>query len=168
MAIHWSASWCYFVLFVTGFFMADWPREFPLRPLTYDFHKSMGVLVTGLLLWRVAILLKVCWKKYTRRTPKLTPEWWRKAALHGSLYLFMLAVPLSGFFFSNSYKSNNVHFLGVTMPDLFPQNSDLVDLGRNLHFWSAYVFLAFIILHVFQQQKVAKSIWRKWMKAFNR
>ncbi len=61
-------------------------------------------------------------------------------------------------------KNNNVRFFGVTLPDLFPQNSDLVDLGRNIHFWLAYTFLAFTILHAIDQFKVVKGFWRRISK----
>ena len=67
-------------------------------------------------------------------------------------------------FFSNSFRNNNVRFFGVTLPDLFPQNTDLVDLGRNIHFWLAYTFLAFIILHAIDQFKVVKGFWRRISK----
>jgi cytochrome b561 len=88
----------------------------------------------------------------------------QKVALHTSLYIFMWAVPISGFFFSNSFKNNNVRFFGLTLPDLFPQNSDLVNLGRSIHFWLAYTFLAFIILHAIDQFKVVKAFWRGLLK----
>jgi len=105
--------------------------------------------------------LRVWWRKYTKRPPKFTKEWFQKFALHATLYLFMWVVPVSGFFFSNSYKSNNVHFFGITLPDLFPQNSAMVDLGRNLHFWFAYTFLAFTVLHILAQWKVVRANWRR-------
>jgi cytochrome b561 len=75
----------------------------------------------------------------------------------------MWAVPITGFLLSNSYKSNNVKFFGLPLPDIFPQNSAMVDLGRNLHFWLAYTFLAFIILHIVLQWKVAKAMWRRFL-----
>ncbi|MBE9195637.1 cytochrome b [Synechocystis sp. LEGE 06083] len=162
MALHWSMSWCYFCLFPTGLIMADLSREVPIRSDLYDFHKGLGVFVIGLLLWRILVLLRVWWKKYSRRTPRFSTAWWRKVTLHSLLYLFMLAVPLSGLFFSNSFKSSNVFFLGMTVPDLFSENEARVDLGRSLHFWLSYLFLTVIVLHVFQQRKVVRAIWRRW------
>ena len=164
MSIHWWMFYCYIILFVGGAFMARLPRDFFIRNPLYDFHKTVGVLTMALLTWRILTLLQVWWKKYTKRMPKYSPEWMRKLALHTSLYLFMWAVPVSGFFFSNSFRSDNVRFLGITLPDLFPQNSALVELGRNLHFWLAYTFFAFIILHALDQRKVVKGFWRKITK----
>ncbi len=164
MSIHWWMFNCYIIIFVVGSFMSRLPREAFGRNLLYDFHKSLGVLAMALLTWRILTLLQVWWKKYTKRLPKYSSKWMQKVALHTSLYIFMWAVPISGFFFSNSFKNNNVRFFGVTLPDLFPQNSDLVDLGRNIHFWLAYAFLAFIILHGIDQFKVVKGFWRRISK----
>jgi cytochrome b561 len=161
MSVHWIMAACYLVLFTTGSFMTRLPGELFIHDPLYDFHKSMGTLVMALLTWRILVLLRVWWRKYTKRMPKFTKAWFTKFALHATLYLFMWAVPVSGFFLSNSYKTNNVHFFGITLPDLFPQNSAMVGLGRSLHFWFAYTFLAFTVLHILAQGKVVRANWRR-------
>jgi cytochrome b561 len=164
MSIHWWMFNSYIILFMGGAFMSRLPREVVGRNLLYDFHKSVGVLTMALLTWRILTLLRVWWKKYTKRLPNYSSKWIQKVALHTSLYIFMWAVPITGFFLSNSFKSNNVGFFGITLPDLFPENKDLVDLGRNIHFWLAYTFLIFILLHAIDQFKVVKGFWRRISK----
>ena len=164
MSIHWWMSVAYLILFLTGAIMARLPRELFFRSPMYDFHKSIGALTMAILTWRILVLLRVWWRKYTKRFPKFTPQWMKTVALHTSLYIFMWLVPVSGFFFSNSFKSNNVKFFGVVLPDIFPENSDMVSVGRNLHFWLGYTFLAFIILHTIEQKKVVRSLWRRFIK----
>ncbi len=161
MSLHWWMAACYLVLFVVGTFMAQLPREVSFRGALYDFHKSIGVLTMALLTWRILLLLRVWWRKYAKRFPKFTPAWLKTVALHFSLYVFMWAVPVAGFFFSNSFKSNNVSFFGIMLPDLFPQNKAMVEVGRSLHFWLSYTFLAFIVLHSIAQWKVVKANWRR-------
>ncbi|MEG3867146.1 MULTISPECIES: cytochrome b [unclassified Microcoleus] len=161
MSLHWVMSACYLVLFIGGMFMARLPRGLFIRGPLYDFHKSVAVLTMALLTWRILTLLRVWWKKYTKRLPKFTNEWYKNFALHATLYVFMWLVPVTGFFFSNSFKSNNVKFFGIVLPDVFPQNSAMVDLGRSLHFWLAYTFLAFVILHILDQKKVVRANWRR-------
>lgn len=161
MSLHWVMSACYLVLFISGTFMARLPRGLFIRGPLYDFHKSVAVLTMALLTWRILTLLRVWWKKYTKRLPKFTKEWYKNFALHATLYVFMWLVPVAGFFFSNSFKSNNVKFFGIVLPDVFPQNSAMVELGRNLHFWLAYTFLAFVILHILDQKKVVRANWRR-------
>ncbi|BAZ41608.1 hypothetical protein NIES4101_75740 [Calothrix sp. NIES-4101] len=168
MSVHWWMAACYLVIFITGSYMSSLEREVSFRSQLYDFHKSIGVLTMGLLTWRILTLLRVWWRKYTKRTPKLTGEWWRNFALHFSLYLFMWAVPITGFLLSNSFKQNNVKFFGIVLPDIFPQNQAMVDIGRNLHFWLAYTFLAFIILHMLANWKVVRANWKRFTSFMNK
>jgi cytochrome b561 len=164
MSVHWWMAACYLVLFVVGTFMAQLPREVAFRGALYDFHKSIGVLTMALLTWRILVLLRVWRQKYTRRFPKFTPDWFKTVALHSSLYLFMWGVPIAGFLLSNSFKSDNVKFFGIVLPDLFPQNPAMVEVGRSLHFWLSYTFLAFVVLHLIAQWKVVKANWRRVSK----
>ncbi|MFL9456156.1 MULTISPECIES: cytochrome b [Nostocales] len=163
MSLHWVMASSYLVLFVTGSFMARLPRELLFRNSLYDFHKSIAVLTMALLTLRIFILLRVWWNKYTKRPPKFSKQWLKTVSLHTSLYIFMWAVPVTGFFLSNSYKNNNVKFFGFVLPDLFPQNSELVSLGRSSHFWVAYTFLAFILLHTASQWKVVRANCRRFL-----
>jgi cytochrome b561 len=163
MSIHWVMAACYLVLFMTGSSMSRMPDGLLIRDPLYDFHKSIGALVIAILSWRILVLLRVWWRKYTRRLPTLTLEWLLKFALHSVLYVFMWVVPVSGFLLSNSYQSRNVTFFGVLLPDLFPQNSALVEVARSLHFWFAYTFLAFIALHAVVQWKSIRAPWRRFI-----
>ncbi len=161
MSVHWLMAACYLILFTTGTLMAQLPRELPGRNPLYDFHKSIGTLTIALLSWRILVLLQVWRHKYTRRLPRFSWAWMQKVALHSLLYGFMWGVPVTGFFLSNSFKNQNVRFFGLVLPDLFPQNPALVDLGRNLHFWLAYTFCAFVVLHILVQRKVVWANWRR-------
>jgi cytochrome b561 len=161
MSVHWWMAGCYLVLFCGGTFMAQLPRT-DFRSSLYDFHKSIGVLTMALLTWRILTLIQVMWKKHTKRLPKFSPKWIKNFVLHTAMYVFMWIVPISGFFFSNSFRANNVSFFGLLLPDLFPENKALVEVGRSLHFWLAYTFLAFIAVHLIFQWKVAKANWRRF------
>jgi cytochrome b561 len=37
----------------------------------------------------------------------------------------------------------------------------MAGLGRSLHFWLSYTFLAFVVLHTIQQWKVVRANWRR-------
>lgn len=168
-SMHWWMAACYLLLFVGGLVMVEMPDQTALRKHAYIFHKSIGALTMALLIWRIWILQRVWWRKYTHRLPKFTHKWMRRVLLHGAIYLFMLGVPLSGFFLSNSYRSDNVPFFWIaTLPDIFPVNSEVVELGRSLHFWLAYTFLGFVVLHAIDQIKYVRSLWRRTTKAFQK
>lgn len=168
-SMHWVMAGCYLILFVGGFLMVRLPENTPLQSPMYTFHKSIGALTMALLTWRIFILQRVWWRKYTNKLPKVSGEWIRAFLLHTLIYVFMLAVPITGFFLSNSYRSENVSFFWLTtLPDIFPQNSDVVELGRSLHFWLAYTFLAFIVLHSIDQRKYVRSLWRRTSNAIKK
>jgi cytochrome b561 len=161
MSLHWAMAACYLLLFITGPFMSELPREFFMRNPLYAFHKSVGVLTMAFLTLRILTLLRVWWKKYTKRLPKFTKEWYKNFALHATLYVFMWLVPVAGFLLSNSIRNNNVPFFGIVVPDMFPKNPAMVEVGRSLHFWLSYTFLAFVILHLLDQKKVVRANWRR-------
>jgi cytochrome b561 len=161
MSLHWAMAACYLVQFITGPFMAQLQREFFMRNPLYAFHKSIGVLTLAFLTLRILTLLRVGWKKYTKRLPKFTKEWYKNFALHAILYIFMWAVPVAGFLLSNSIRNNNVPFFGIVVPDMFPKNPAMVEVGRSFHFWLGYTFLAFIILHLLGEKKVVRANWRR-------
>ncbi|HEY9690340.1 MAG TPA: cytochrome b/b6 domain-containing protein [Coleofasciculaceae cyanobacterium] len=161
MSLHWWMAIAYLVLFVGGALMARLPDDVSVRPDLYEFHKSIGVLTIGLLLARILLLLRVWWRKYSRRLPKQSPRWWRLVFLHTLLYGLMIAVPTSGVFLSNSYKAANVKLFGILLPDFFPQDQAVLGLGRSLHFWLAYSFLMFVLVHSFEQRKVVRALWRR-------
>lgn len=163
--IHWIMAICYAIVFVVGVLMAHAPIN-PIRGNVYTFHRSMGALTMALLLARIFFLQQVWWRKFARQRPKVTGEWLRGVLLHTALYLFMLIVPLSGFFLSNSFRSGVVSFFWVvTLPDIFPQNPEVVGLARNLHFWLVYTFFAFVLVHVLEQRKFVQGQWRRLTKA---
>ncbi len=161
MSVHWWMAGLYLILFVGGTVMSQLPRT-DFRNMLYDFHKSIGVLTMMLLTWRILTLLQVMRKKYTKRFPKSSSKWLKQFILHSLMYLFMWAVPIAGFLLTNSFRANNVSFFGLPLPDLFPENKAMVELGRSLHFWLAYTFLAFIAVHLVFQWKVAKANWRRF------
>ena len=157
MSVHWWMAGLYLLQFSGGAFMAQLSREVSFRGSLYDIHESIGLLTIALLLWRIMVLLQVWWKKYTRHLPRLSPKWWRNMLLHTLLYGFMVVVPLTGLLLSNSYKAGNVAFFGLVITDLFPENKAMVELGRSLHFWLAYTFLAFIVLHTLAKWRVVQA-----------
>lgn len=168
-SLHWWMAAAYLILFVGGFGMVRMPEDTALQHNAYNLHKSFGALTMALLTLRIFILQRVWWRKYTRRFPKVNREWLRTFLLHTAIYILMLAVPISGFFLSNSYRSGYVPFFWVaTLPDIFPQNAAVVELARDLHFWIAYTFLGSIILHAIDQKKYLRSLGRRLTKAFKK
>jgi cytochrome b561 len=154
--LHWSMAICFLLLFSVGIYMADLPREAANRGALYDFHKSMGVLVMGLLVARIFIALRSAKPNFSQNTS----AWFRTTVLHTSLYLFMLVVPISGYLFSN-FAGRDVAFFGLGLPPIVSESKEVVGLAKNAHFWLAYTFIAFISVHVLVQRKYLAGVWRR-------
>lgn len=93
IVLHWLMALAIFAAFPLGLYMADLPLS-PDKLRLYSYHKWIGVTVLLLvairLVWRLA------------HTPPALPghisRWRRRAsaAVHGLLYLLMIAIPVSG------------------------------------------------------------------------
>ena len=154
--LHWIMAICFVLLFSVGIYMADLPREVSYKFALYDFHKSMGVLVMGLLVTRIFIALRSAKPNFSQKTS----VWLRTTVLHTSLYLFMLVVPISGYLFSN-FAGRDVAFFGLNLPPIVNESKDVVGLAKNAHFWLAYTFMAFIGVHLLVQRKYIAGVWRR-------
>ncbi len=165
--LHWLMAGFYLLLFVTGYFMADWKRGIWYRQPVYDFHKTLGAVVMSLLLARIFVLLLVTQHKYRRHRSKR--NWFSNVALHTGLYFLMLLVPLSGYIASNAHGYNVVVFgTGIALPSLVSVNKQLGNFSSSAHFWLAYTFLAFIVLHAGVQHKYLRAQARRFFKAARR
>jgi cytochrome b561 len=164
--LHWLMASFYLLIFISGRFMASIENSFPNRESIYDFHKVLGATVMSLLLARISFLLLTLQHKYRRRQPQRKGDWLQTVALHSALYLFMLIVPLSGYFFSNSAGYDvKVFNTGLVLPRLFPTNKPLYEFAESLHFWISYTFLAFIILHSLNERKYLRAQMRRVSRA---
>ncbi|MBF2098568.1 MAG: SDR family NAD(P)-dependent oxidoreductase [Gloeomargaritaceae cyanobacterium C42_A2020_066] len=86
MSIHWVMAACFLILFVVGIPMVRLPEALGVRGLAYSTHKSFGVLVLILLVARMVLLIQASWKRYARRSPRLSLPWLGSVALHSFLY----------------------------------------------------------------------------------
>lgn len=162
MLLHWLMAAFTLSLYITGVFVA-YPRQSPLLTWVIPFlHQSFGMLFLMLLIARMVLLLRLVGLRYWRRSPKVTSNWLQTIILHSSLYFFMLVAPMSGFFLRNSIGLDTT-FFGIDVPLLFNVNENWVELARSSHFWSSYIFMAFIFLHVLTYWKI---VWMNVRKCF--
>jgi cytochrome b561 len=166
---------CFLVIYLIGMVMARLPHEILFRGSLYNVHKSLsfGVLVLGLLLFRILTLLQTFGKTYLKRSPRLTPHWMKTFCLNLLLYLLMLIVPMSGILLSNT-GGHDVPFFFVTLPNWFEENRSIVAIAEgtalraiahNLHFWLSYTLLALVALHMVEQRHFLRRTWKRIFKA---
>src|SRR5579863_3935649 len=97
VALHWLIALLIVCGFALGRVMTDIPGFTPTKLKYFSWHKWIGVTAF------VLAIVRVLWRA-THRAPALdsaTPQWQKAAAhlVHGVLYLLMLAIPLSGYFY---------------------------------------------------------------------
>ncbi len=162
MALHWLMAAFILLLYATGVFVAH-PLQTPFLEWLIPFlHQSLGMLSLMLLISRIFLLLRLVGHKYSRRSPKVTSNWLRITILHSSLYFFMLIAPVSGFLLRNFIGSNTT-LLGIPVPSVFDANENWIEIARSSHFWSSYIFLVFILLHILVHWRI---VWVNVRKGF--
>lgn len=162
MLLHWIMAAFILSLYITGIFVAHPLPDSLLAWLIPFLHQSLGMLSLMLLIARIFLLLRLVRHKYLRRSPKFTSNWLQTITLHSSLYFFMLAAPVSGFFLRNFLGLDTTLF-GVQISSIFASNENWIELARSSHFWSSYIFLAFILLHILAYWKI---VWINVRKRF--
>jgi cytochrome b561 len=113
MTIHWWMALLYLVLFATGIPLEKVQKSITLHDILITTHKSFGILVLILLIWRLLLLVRVWGRKYLKHLPQFTRRWYFKTGLHTFLYLMMLVVPLSGYWLSNAFQAHNTSMFGL-------------------------------------------------------
>ena len=91
---HWVIAVMFIAQGALGFTMTDLPIDDPARFQTYQWHKSLGLTILVLTLFRLA------WRLANSRPvlPEAMPAWEKRAArlAHIMLYAGLILVPLAG------------------------------------------------------------------------
>jgi cytochrome b561 len=164
--LHWLIALAIFGMFALGWYMHDLPKEAPkqmaydlfdwgvftwqlseeVSPRTFYFnlHKSIGVTIFALVLFRVF------WR-FTHKPPTLLASykaWERKLAngAHHLLYLLMVALPLSGIVMAVASKYG-IKWFGLELIGGL-DNTSLREVFKEVHEFVGIVILLVIIVHI--------------------
>ncbi len=146
IVLHWVIAAAILGQILFGWYLDEIPRGTPARSLYVNLHKSTG-LTLGLL-----ILFRVYWR-VTHKAPLLpvsTPAWERAAARasHLALYACMIIMPLAGYVASNFSKYGVKFFNAVLLPPWGIEDPRIYEFFKGVHRVTSYVFVALIALHV--------------------
>ena len=145
IVLHWLVALLIFVAFPLGVYMHELPLS-PAKLKLYSYHKWIGITLLML------VALRVTWR-LTHTPPPLPSDmavWQRRAsqAVHGLLYVLMIAIPLSGWLMSSAKGFQTVWFGVLPLPDLVEKNRELGDLLAGVHQALNFTLLALVIMHV--------------------
>lgn len=140
--LHWWTAGLVFAAFPLGWLMVAVPlRDLLLKFLLYQLHKTIGITVFGLALYRLGIRARV-------RRPDWDPHmaaWQRRAAwsMHAMLYVLLLAVPAIGYLTAALAPARvPTLFLGlIPIPHLVSPDAGWFAVIRQVHRWAAILLV---------------------------
>ncbi len=143
--IHWLMALCILGMIASGWYMEGLPREHELKWTIYDLHKSFGVTVIGLFMYRVMLRLFTAIPK----TPEGIKTYEKKLShlVHFLLYGLMIAVPISGYVMSDA-GDYGVKWFGFVLPDFIIKNKEIGGIAHEIHEIAPYVLLGLVGLHI--------------------
>jgi cytochrome b561 len=152
-AVHYTRTavglhWLIAVLVLAALFMGWTMTEMGVSPgklKLYNYHKWLGVSILAL------ALLRLGWR-FTHRPPPMEtmPRWQQMAANSGHvlLYVLLLAVPLTGWAYSNASGYPIVYLGKLPLPDLVDRDKVLAAQLVKVHGTLAAVLAVTVALHV--------------------
>lgn len=143
--LHWGIAVLLTANILLGFFYASWGK--PAAAWLMFFHKSVGISIL------VLTILRLLWRLAHRPPPfdDSLARWEKRIArlAHAAFYLFLLALPATGWMFSSSWGRASPWFGLLEIPPLPVATSDGARaLFGELHEILAWVTIALILLHV--------------------
>ncbi|OYD60490.1 UNVERIFIED_ORG: cytochrome b561 [Burkholderia sp. CF145] len=146
ISLHWLIAVLIVVAFYLGWIMTDIPGFTPVKLRYFSWHKWIGVTVFAFSLYRLS------WRVVNPppSLPETVSAWQRRGAnvVHGLLYVLMLAIPLTGYFYSSASGIQVVYLGIVPLPVIVGPNEALKVFSRICHVSLNYVLLTLVVLHV--------------------
>jgi cytochrome b561/polyisoprenoid-binding protein YceI len=151
MALHWLTALLILIAFPLGMIANAWPYEttaqFALKTNLFSIHKTLGIAAF------FTALARILWALTQRRPVPLHPgrkaERFMAEAVHWSLYLAMLIVPLSGWV----HHAATTGFAPILWPlgqglPLVPQSPAFAEAAGAVHWLFTKILAASVLLHV--------------------
>ncbi|WP_114416924.1 cytochrome b [Marinospirillum perlucidum] len=144
IGFHWLVALGALGLFPLGVYMVDLGYYDPGYQWYPDIHRSLGILLAGLL------FLRLIWKLINPSPRLLVHSTWEKAAAKGGhllLYLFLFTVLISGYLLSTADGRGIQVFNWFTLPALPGLAGRNEELAGWVHWYAALTLIIFAGLH---------------------
>ena len=146
MLLHWLIAVLIVSAFTLGWIMTDIPGFSPTKLRYFAWHKWLGVTVLGF------AALRALWRLFNKppAPPAGLPAWQHMAAeaMHMLLYVFIFAVPVSGYLFTLSAGIPVVYLNLFKLPVFMDANPEWKPVLREIHYWLNMSMAAAVALHV--------------------
>lgn len=145
-ALHWAVAGLAVVVVSLGLAIPGAARETVSREVLLTLHRSLGLSILALMLFRVA------WRS-THRPPPLPRDLPKLVGLTAYLdqllmYVLFLVMPLTGYV-NAAAAGHSVSFFGiVSIPPLIPENDRLSQAADALHLAAQFLIYAAVAAHI--------------------
>lgn len=144
IVFHWLIAVIVLILLSVSFFLGDLPEH--MVPFAVMLHKSFGLSVLFLMLIRLGLIF------YHGKPPlpQSVPTWEKVLArgVQYALYLFLLAMPFSGWLMSSFANKAPVFFGLFSVPLPVTPNQELAKNIFFVHQLIAWVLITLLVLHI--------------------
>lgn len=143
--LHWLVAICVLLTAPVALVM-DRVGQGALQDALFFFHKSIGPLILVLMILRLInrIVLGA-----PRPDPGIEP--WQKtmsSAVHGLLYVLLIAMPIVGYTANSAYGAANPFFGLFELPPIVGKNEALAKQLFTLHRWTGWLVIGLVGMHV--------------------
>lgn len=146
ISLHWVTALVVLGLFALGWWMTDldyydiWNKQAPF------IHKSIGVLLM------LVVMARIAWRLFDR-APAIHSnhsKWERVVAklTHGSLYLFLLSIMMSGYLISTADGRPISVFGWFEFPATLVNIDNQEDIAGLFHWYLACSLMGLVALHI--------------------
>ncbi len=151
--MHWLTAFAIIGMLACGWIMSDMPKDDPLKFPLFQWHKSIGITILLLSVFRLV------WR-LTHTVPPLpdTLKAWEKYAAHGVHWLFyalLIIMPMTGWAIVSTSRYNIPTMLYGVIPwphlPILPTLENKQEINHvfsNAHGFLAYLIVALLALHV--------------------
>jgi cytochrome b561 len=144
--LHWLVAISVLTTAGVALIMVNFVGPGPTHDSLYNFHKSLGVLIFVLMAFRLINRLAV-------GAPMAEPgiEPWQRAlssAVHGLLYLLLLAMPIVGYIANSAYGASTPFFGLFDVPSIIGKNEPLSTVLFAIHRWVGFLVILLVLLHI--------------------
>jgi cytochrome b561 len=141
--LHWALFALIAVQVPGGLLIEAFPRASDARLFVLSTHTSLGIAALLIVLARIARRLA------SGGVEPDGPRWQRTLAraVHGALYVLMVAVPVAGYLLADA-RGRGIPFFGLNAPEWLATDRALAGTLEDVHATLAWTLVAVVAVHV--------------------
>lgn len=145
IGLHWLIALLVIGLFLLGLYMTSLDYYDPWYQAAPDVHRSLGIIMLALLLFRLLWRLITPLPEPVGNDPRILQR--MAELIHGSLYLLLFAIAVSGYLITTADGRGIEVFGWFTLPALLPVFDNMEDVAGEVHWLLAIVMMVLVGIH---------------------